>query len=74
MSTTVPGGQYLSADKKTWHDANGNVIAPPPAFRAAGAEEGTEPAPSEPLAAVAEAMPVAVADVAAKAPKPKGAR
>jgi len=26
MATTVPGGMYLSADGKTLHDANGNII------------------------------------------------
>ena len=29
MAKTVPGGAYLSADSKTWHDANGNVIPSP---------------------------------------------
>lgn len=29
MAQTQAGGAYLSADKKTWHDANGNVIPSP---------------------------------------------
>lgn len=29
MATTIPGGAYLSADKKTWHDANGEEIPSP---------------------------------------------
>ncbi len=30
MATAIkPGGAYLSADGKTWHDADGKVIASP---------------------------------------------
>lgn len=30
MAKTIPGGKYLSADKKTWHDANGNALIDEP--------------------------------------------
>lgn len=29
MAKTIPGGAYLSADGKTWHDANGKTIPAP---------------------------------------------
>ena len=27
ISETIPGGAYLSADGKTWHDANGQPLS-----------------------------------------------
>jgi hypothetical protein len=27
MAETIPGGAYLSADGKTWHDAHGNTLS-----------------------------------------------
>ncbi len=36
--TKYPGGAYLSADGKTWHDANGKVI-PAPAGSGAQADQ-----------------------------------
>lgn len=42
----VRGGAYLSADKKTWHDANGTVIPNPFGEPAADPETTPEPAPA----------------------------
>lgn len=44
MAETVEGGAYLSADGKTWHDANGNEIKAP---------KGAEKSESEEVADVA---------------------
>lgn len=33
MSETIPGGRYLSADGKTWHDANGKPVPAPAGFQ-----------------------------------------
>lgn len=66
MAETIEGGAYLSADKKTWHDAHGKPILPPTpeALNAAGNFE----APVDPEPALVAAPSV----VAGKAKKAKG--